>query len=404
MQLMQGIPRRPARGRPRVASWRTCLVCVAACVTQASPAGSADFDAELEVSAYADTDHVAVLTPAMTGTLEDSASGTSATGGYVLDIVSGASVDIVSTASERWLEVRQAAELAVDRKYGELGVSPSVSVSREPDYLSWSLGAAARIELDEKHITPTVGYTLSHDTAGRRGTPYSVYSLQLMRHTAQAGVELVLNRSSRLVLLGEGTLELGRQEKPYRFLPLFSEQNASLIQPGASIESVNQLRLPGRTAERVPESRRRLTLTGDWARRGAHDTLRVNERLYADSWGLYASTTDLRWLWDASTRLTLGPRARFHLQSSVDFWQRAYIAELAAGELQVPSLRSGDRELSALWTGSLGIGSEWRTSHTDGKGWVFGGLIELSFTQFLDALFIEQRSSALAVLTAGHVF
>jgi hypothetical protein len=217
-------------------------------------------------------------------------------------------------------------------------------------------------------------------------------------------VELVLDRSSRLVLLGEAAFELGRQEKPYRFLPLFDAATAAQIEPGESIDSVNALRLPGRIAERVPDSRRRFTLTGDWARRTTRSTLRVNERLYADSWGLYASTSDVSWLWDLSSRLTLTPRARFHVQSSVDFWQRAYVAEIDAGELGVPALRSGDRELSALWTGSLGLASEWRTQPGYGRGWAFGALIELGFTRFLDALFIEQRSSALLVLTAERAF
>jgi len=310
----------------------------------------------------------------------------------------------VSTASERWVEVRQAADLSVDYKPKDLGLTVSGSVSREPDYLSWSVGATGRIELDSDHVTPSLGYSFSHDTAGRSGTPYSVYALQLVRHTAQVGVELVLDRSSRLVLLSEGSLELGRQEKPYRFLPLFDTATAALIEPGESIESVNALRLPGRVAERVPETRRRFTLTADWARRGARHTLRANERLYADSWGLYASTSDLSWLWDVSSRLTLEPRARFHVQSSVDFWQRAYAAELDGAELSVPSLRSGDRELSALWTASLGFGSEWRTQATYGQGWTFGALIELGFTQFLDALFIEQRSSGLVVLTVERAF
>jgi hypothetical protein len=384
--------------------WPSFGLALATCIAQVRSAGSADFDAELEVSGYADTDHVEVLTPAVSGTLSDARSGVSATGGYVVDIVSGASVDIVSTASERWTEVRQAADLSVDHKPEDLGLTLSGSVSREPDYLSWSLGATARIELDADHVTPSLGYSFSHDTAGRRGTPYSIYALRLVRHTAQAGVELVLNRSSRLVLLGEAAFESGRQEKPYRFLPLFDAETAALIGPGESIESVNALRLPGRIAERVPDTRRRFTLTGDWARRGARHTLRVNERLYADSWGLYASTSDLSWLWDLSSGLTLGPRARFHVQSSVDFWQRAYVADLGSGELSVPALRSGDRELSALWTGSLGLGSEWRTHETYSEGWAFGALVELGITRFLDALFIEQRSSALVVLTVERAF
>lgn len=388
----------------RARRWRALGLALAACVAQSRSVSSADFDAALEVSGYADSDHVEVLTPAIKGTLKDAPSGVSASGSYVLDIVSGASVDIVSTASERWVELRQAADLSVDHKQDDLGLAVSGGVSSEPDYLSWSLGATARIELDDDHVTPSIGYSFSHDTAGRSGTPFSIYALRLVRHTAQAGVELVLDRSSRLVLLGEASFELGHQEKPYRFLPVFDSATAALIEPGESIDSVNAQRLPGRIAERLPETRQRYTITADWARRGLHQTLRANERLYADSWGLHASTSDLSWLWDASSRLTLGPRARFHVQSSVDFWQRAYVAELDGSELAVPSLRSGDRELSALWTGSLGFGGQWRTQPLQGQGWTLGALVELGYTRFLDALFIQQRTSGLLVLSAGRAF
>lgn len=367
-------------------------------------AHSADVDAQIETSAYTDSDNVSVLTPALRGSSRDAASGAAVAGSYVVDIVSAASVDIVSTASPRWTEVRHAAELSFDYKPRELGINLSAGVSREPDYVSWSLGATGRIELDDDHVTPTLGYSFMHDTAGRSGTPYSVYALTFVRHTGQAGVELVINPASRVILLGEAAFESGRQEKPYRFLPVFSAGVAAQMEPGASIDLVNVMRLPGRISERVPDTRQRFTLTADWAHRDAHATLRVNERLYADSWGLYASTTDARWLIDATSRLTLGPRARLHVQSSVDFWQLAYVAELSPGELRVPELRSGDRELSALWTASLGSSAEWRTEPLGARGWAFGALVELSLTRFLDALFIEERGAALVVLSAGRAF
>ena len=66
---------------------------------EAAGAGSTVVTAKSEVSAYADTDAVSVFTPALEGSIKDPLSGWSANGSYLVDIVSAASVDIVSTAA-----------------------------------------------------------------------------------------------------------------------------------------------------------------------------------------------------------------------------------------------------------------------------------------------------------------
>src|SRR6478752_6611925 len=67
--------------------------------------------ASTEVSAYQDSDHVGVLTPTIAGSVESPTGGWSAHGRYLVDAVSAASVDIVSTASRRWKEIRHAGTL-----------------------------------------------------------------------------------------------------------------------------------------------------------------------------------------------------------------------------------------------------------------------------------------------------
>lgn len=395
----------PARAPSSVLRrWWSCLALVSAFFAQSPNADSAEVSADLEVSGYADTDHVAVLTPALSGGAANAEAGTRVNADYLVDVVSAASVDIVSTASERWTELRHAGDLSLDYQPSDTGVTLSGGVSREPDFFSWSLGGALRTELDESQFTPTLGYSFSSDTAGRSGTPYSVYALRLERHTGQLGSEFVLNRSSRLALLFEVVFERGRQEKPYRYLPLFTSTNAELIRAGASVKEVNALRLPGRVSERLPTERERFALTGDWAWRGRGETLRINERLYTDSWGLDATTTDVSWARDLAPRFTLTPHTRLHFQSSVGFWRLAYVGQVQADQVEVLTLRSGDRELSALWTAALGLDAEFRTAVVPGQGWAFGAFIEGSQTQFLEALFVQRRWAALAGLSAGSVF
>jgi hypothetical protein len=352
-----------------------------------------------EVSMYDDTDSVNVFTSALSGSLENPVGGWSADGSYLVDVVSAASVDIVSTASSRWTEVRHAGTLGANYKPGSVGVGASGAVSTEPDYLSLAGGTRLSLDLADRMALATLGYSFLHDTAGRKGTPFSVYSLELARHTLSAGLELVVDRSTLLSFNGDALLESGDQSKPYRFLPMFSPQTAPTIQPGASLALVNNARLPGRMAEHDPDRRYRFALSARLARRFRESTLVLSQRLYADDWGLKATTTDLRYVLDASQKLEIWWHFRGYVQNSVDFWQRAYSAVVSANSIQVPLYRTGDRELSALSTGTLGIGGRWKLASPESAvQWRVGLQSDIMLTFFRDTLFVRDRKAVINTL------
>lgn len=96
------------------------------------------------------------------------------------------------------------------------------------------------------------------------------------------------------------------------------------------------------------------------AGRTGRTTLRLDERLYTDSWGLWASRSDARVMVDVGRRWLLWPHLRFHTQSSIDMWQRAYEAVAQDdGTLAIPRYRTGDRELSRLDSVTGGLGSSY---------------------------------------------
>src|SRR5262249_17547225 len=154
---------------------------------------------------------------------------------------------------------------------------------------------------------PLVGYSFAHDLAGRSDTPFSVYSLPLSRHAYTVAGTLVLDRTTELDLIDDLIFESGDQTKPYRYLPIFTAQNAKRVSEGAWPEGVNARRLRGRVSARTPLSRKRLALTARLAWRGRSSTLIVSERGYLDDWGLRASTSNLRWVNDPSERISLWP-------------------------------------------------------------------------------------------------
>ena len=201
-------------------------------------------------------------------------------------------------------------------------------------------------------------------------------------------------------------LERGNQSKPYRYVPMFAENVAPTVPLGAPGNLVNELRLPGRVIERLPLSRNRFALTARLAQRLSGSTFIISERGYADDWGQKASTTDMRFVVDVGKRFFLWPHLRLDVQSAVSFWKRAYVAQLGPGGfINVPSLRTGDRELGPLLSTTFGGGGRWNIGPSlRPTAWSLVLLLEGSETNYRDALFIKNRISGFSALELEATF
>ena len=374
------------------------LAAIAVVLTLARPSGAAGPQGRVatEVAGYSDTDHVAVFTPSVSGHVEDPAAGWSVDGSYLVDVISAASVDIVSTASPRWTEVRQAGDASASYKPRDFGVTASGSVSSEPDYLAYAAGGAITQDLDDRNLTLLLGYGYGHDTIGRTGTPFSVYSHSFDHHTIDAGFTRLLDRRTVLGVVADLRLENGDSSKPYRYIPLFSAQVAPSVPAGATVQEVSRLRLPETVIERLPLSRQRFDVTARLAHRRPRATTRIESALYGDTWGLVAFTADGRELFDLGARWSVGPHVRYYVQSAVSFWHAAYVGT----DFAVPSFRTGDRELGPLMNLTGGGDARWEIG-PDGvpERYVLGLAFDATYTRFFDDLYITRRVSALGALT-----
>lgn len=358
----------------------------------------------LEMSSYTDSDHTTVFTPSMNATIENVTQGASISGHYLVDVVSAASVDIVSTASGRWQEVRQAGGLEGTYKPHETGVTVAGAISSEPDYLSYSFGAQLMQELNEKNSTLLLGYGYGHDTVGYHFTPFSVFSRIVQSSTFSAGLTQVINRSTVGSLSLDLNIENGDSSKPYRYVPMFSPAEAALVPKGASIDYVSTHRLAERPAEQLPLGRDRYSISGRIAHRMDGSTLRLEERAYADSWMMVASSSDLRWIFDFGRRVEVWPHLRFHAQNGVNFWQRAYVSESTTGFV-LPEFRTGNRELGPLLTETGGAGIRVGIGKAGSpKSLSIALHCDASYTSYLNDLYITSRSSILgAVILQGEL-
>lgn len=350
----------------------------------------------LEMSGYTDSTAVHVLTPAINAAVTSPTAGWNVGASYLLDMVTAASPDLVSTASRPFREQRHAASGSGGYKVGITQLGANVNVSSEPDYLSRTVGANASAELNDKLITPRLSYNYSWDTIGYRNTPFDNFHRSLTTHSIDAGVTFVMSPTTLLVTGVSMAFERGENSKLYRFIPMFDDKTASAVPPGASARLVNEQRLDVRPRELVPLQRDRVAVGARVNHRIGNGTIRVEERVYTDNWGIKASTTDARYLHDLNERLRVWPHFRLHAQSGASFYQLAYVAAQGGDgtPLSIPRYRTTDREASPMVAFTGGGGA--RVALTNERATTQYAILvsgEVMYNRYLKSLFILSRTA-----------
>jgi hypothetical protein len=183
---------------------------------------------------------------------------------------------------------------------------------------------------------------------------------------------------------------------------MFTPDDTTQITPGEPIDKVNAARLPVRARELLPGSRDRFSVGARINHRMGSGTLRVEERIYTDSWGIKASTSDGRYLHDLGDHLRVWPHLRVHAQSGASFYKLAYPAIIEQADsppLQLFTYRTGDRELSPLVTFTFGGGS--RIALTTEKATVQYAIIvsgEVMYSRYFKSLYITARTAVYGTL------
>ena len=356
----------------------------------------------LEGSGYTDSTNVHVFSPAINAAVSSPTQGWNVGASYLIDFVSAASPDIVSMASPAYKEVRHAVAGGGGYKIGAADLSVNGFLGSEPDYLSRSVGGAVATELNDKLITPRIGYNFSSDRIGIRNTPFAQFERNLATHEVEAGITFVMSPTTLLVTGITGQFEVGENAKLYRYIPMFAPDVAPKVSPGESIDAVNANRLPLKSRELVPHTRDRFSIGARVNHRFSNGTLRVEERLYDDSWGIKASTTDAKYLHDLGDHLRVWPHLRYHVQSGASFYKLAYpaaIEQMDSQPLQVFTYRTDDRELSPMMTVTAGGGA--RIALTSEKASVQYAIIlagEVMYSRYFKALYITARTAVYGTL------
>lgn len=377
---------------------RLQLIAVAAALLPARAAGAEpEVHAAADTQVYADDDHVFVITPqvAASAALDDDGSEVHARA--VVDVVSAASVDVISNATARFTEVREEGSAGGAHRFGEWLGGVDYRYSHEPDYVSHGGTLSVERRLGGADTVGRASYGLTHDRVGRSGTPMDQWTGRLISHAADLAVTQNLGQRT-VARVGYGLVRQdGTMEKPYRYVPLFDQAGLDAADAdGATLglDTFDRYRLPERPPEEVPDARTRHAVSMMVLRYIAawDGSLRGDLRLYTDSWGMRAVTLESGAVVPFSGRWTFELLGRLHQQSSVDFWRKVYVVD-DAGEL--PRWRSMDRELGGQLGAVLG------TTVTVSLGrWVLYGELQGIHRRYPDFLLLDARSAAVGMLGA----
>jgi hypothetical protein len=263
----------------------------------------------------------------------------------LVDIVTGASPDLVSNASGRPVQSftgasvsdrRQASEVKLSRRVGDVVLSVSRARSDEEDYRSRAFGLEAKAELPNRTTTLVAAYGKSNDRVGSSDAP----ALDERRDTKEYLVGLAQVLSPRAVVQSNLQWSRGRgwYDDPYRFTRSFHPDAPPSFAPDHR---------PGERDSIAWLTRFRLHFPAPAA------TLQLDYRYYRDDWSIRAHALEAAWSQDVGEGWSLRPALRWYWQSAASF----YSPVIARPE---GAFQSSDQRLAAFGGLSPSLRLAWR--------------------------------------------
>lgn len=283
-----------------------------------------------KVQVYADDDHTTVVSPVVEASA-DVSTNTQVSAGYLADVITSASIDVVSQASATTIhDTRHQITAALSRAFDRVTAHASYLFSTENDYRSHVLATSLDATFDDKNTTLSLGYALALDTVGRSGDHN--FAKPMTVNTASVSWTQVLSRRAVAQVSYELAHAGGFQSSPYRFVPV-----------SAAVGATPEYWVP----ETDPDSRwRNAAVVGVNWYLGNEKSLQADYRLYHDSWGITSSTVGTRFFVNLGPKLELRLRNRFYAQGGASFYRDHYATPQTYMAL--------DRELSPLWSETFG--------------------------------------------------
>lgn len=279
--------------------------------------------ASLRVEGYADDDATLVLRPHVSG--RAGVGEWILGGGYGADVVSSASIDVVTRASRPIEEARHQIDLEAGW-YGERGgnLGGGYTLALEPDFETHGLTLRGGVDLDDERMWHgSANLALAFNRIGAVIDP----TFERESGTAQLGLALarILGPGTLARATLEGSVTSGFQASAYRNVRLGDWQGMPYEGDDPAATPWVFSGVSGVARERHPELRLRARVGLELAQDlGNLLALVVRGAFYGDDWGVLAGDLagELRWEPERALLFRVGLRGYF--QHHAWFWRRRY--------------------------------------------------------------------------------
>ncbi len=252
---------------------------------------------------------------------------------YYVDMVSSASIDVVTTASP-YKEERTQYGVGFEYLRGKVTYAASFSNSSENDYDADTANLSISQDMFGDLTTVSLFFARGWDDVTRRGD--DVFADEIDRRIYGVDVSQIATRNLILGLSFETITEEGFLNNPYR--------QVRFVDPDAALGYAYE-------PERYPRTRtgNALSLRGRWylPYRAA---LEGDYRFYTDTWEIRAHTADVSYTHPLDEEWTFDVHYRFYTQNAAEFYSDLFPRE------DFQNFLARDKELASMQSHTLGFG------------------------------------------------
>ena len=266
--------------------------------------------------------------------------------GYYQDTISGASPDVLASAS-KYVDSRDEVDLGLSALLGNSLLAFGYTNSRENDYEANSYGFDMSQTFFGGMSTLSMGFILAQDTVMRSDNDFSA---DRDRYNFSIGLAQILSSSMLLSLNIEGITEEGYLSNPYRSKRVFGSFAGSEIYPRTRSSTAYAMRL-----------KKRLSVG---------NVVSAGYRFFDDSWAVQAHTLELGYTRQLGEKLVLDVNYRFYDQSKASFFSSDFDG--------LYNFMASDKELSTYSAHTVGLVLS-RQLFDDTKFWFDRGEVSFAY-------------------------
>jgi len=258
------------------------------------------------------------------------------------DKLSGASIDILVSGSPDFSEDRDEISFGVDYLHDKTLLSIGAGNSSEDDHVSDSVHIGLTQDFFGDMTTLSMGYTYGEDEIMKSGDRNQLQLAKRQKFTL--GLTQVLTKKWILSMSLDTSVDAGFLRNPYRQYSYLNNAGGELTR--------------GFLDERYPETHNSDAL----ALRSMYylpnrAALKLEARIYDDSWGVKAKNFELRYIHPLREHITVEVKARTYSQTQADFYSDLF---------NFPDeyeFMGRDKELSTFKNLTFGVGATYELEH-----------------------------------------